>query len=161
MYFIAGNPEELLFSTALKTGKLVSPAFTNLLVPNAGSVSLYQVLHADREKEATFEKIREKHYPNSPTRLGALYLFQDVDSAHKANEVWWQGKRHIYGVDIVLSHSQLLADSNWLNCKQENWGDNAHSYFKGLHTETPLLEVLLVGVANLRNERFVLEQSSH
>ena len=152
VYIVAGNPNEEYFASALNTGVLVAPDLVNLIRPGANTVSPYAIYHSDREKEQIFESIRTDNYPDKPRRLGALFLFNDLNAARLANKNWWQGTKNLYSVDVQYKLFEMVCDSKWLDCPKEKWVASAHEYFKGNMTQSPLPEVLFIGSVTLKTE---------
>jgi len=128
----------------------MSPSYiskTNRDLKNA--VSPYQAYHHDREKEKVFEKIRVTHYSVCPSRMGAIFLFPDLETAKLANQQWWKNKRNLYGAEIENGSRVMIADSKWLNCNNNEYEKNAHYYFQEKQTPNPLMEVVVMGVVEL------------
>lgn len=148
MRYLAADDSDVMFHHNLKfcKGILQSPSMMRELDPNlSGVVSRYEAVHTDREKEAVFEEVRKAHYPHIPSRMGALYLFPDLDTAIKANQRWWGGKCSLYGAIIQKGSSSFTADSKWLDCTAAEFEESAHSYFSGERTNDPCLEVIVMG----------------
>ncbi len=155
MYYLAADPDDLIFANNLKVCKGVfpSPSLVRELDENLkGMVSMYEVMHTDREKEAVFEKIRAEHYPSRPSRMGAIYLFKDYGTAERANKKWWDNKRNLYETKIRNGSIVMVADSQWLNCTATDYESNAHSYFQERTTDNPLIEVVVMGVVEVAQE---------
>lgn len=152
MYYLAADPSDLMFTNNLKVCKGVfpSPSFIREVDDNLkGMVSMYEIMHADKEKEKAFEKVRVEHYPHRPSRMGAIYLFQDYKTALVANEKWWGNKRNLYETRIRNGSIVMVADSEWLNCTSEDYEGNAHNYFQEKTTDNPLIEVVVMGVVEV------------
>jgi hypothetical protein len=155
MYYLAADPSNLMFINNLKVCKGVfhSPSFLRAIDENLkNAVSMYEAVHTDRKKEAVFEKVRAEHYSYCPSRMGAIYLFQDIDTALKANEKWWSNKRHIYSTRIREGSIVLIADSQWLNCTELDYENNAHMYFQESKTDNPLIELVIMGTIEVSPE---------
>ena len=91
MYYLAADSEDCIFNKNLKVNKGVFPSLSLIRLMDESlknAVSMYEVGHIDREKEAVFEKVRTENYPYRPSRMGAIYLFQDYQTAINANEKW-------------------------------------------------------------------------
>ena len=155
MYYLAADPNDVMFTNNLKicNGVFPSPSFVRATDENLnGMVTPYEIMHSDIEKEAAFENVRAKHYPHKPSRMGAIYLFQDLDTAVKANEKWWGSSRRIYPTKIRNGSISLIADSEWLNCIPQEYETNAHNYFQEKTTENPVIEVVVMGVVEVSPE---------
>jgi hypothetical protein len=155
MYYLAADPNDVMFSNNLKVCKGVfpSPSFIRAMDDNLkGMVSSYEVLHTDREKEAVFEKVRAEHYPDSPSRMGAIYLFPDYETAVSANREWWNNSRNLYEAKIKDGSSVLTADSQWLNCNPSEYEAFAHKYFQQKRTKNPVIELVVMGVIEVSQE---------
>lgn len=150
---VAGDPNDMFFCSALETKQMTAPALTNLLFPKANAVSLYQVFNQEQEKETFFEAIRTKHYPDAPSRLGAIFLFPDKEAAARANMQWWNGSKSLYMASTIFCHSQLHADSAWLNCSKNDWEECAHAYFSGKQSNSPLVEIVFVGIVQINPDK--------
>ena len=90
MNYIVADPNDPLFSHNLKfcKGMLYSASFMRKMDTNlSGAISPYEYLHTDKEKEAIFENVRKEYYPNLPSRMGALFLFPNLETAKKANQI--------------------------------------------------------------------------
>lgn len=155
MYFLAADPNDVMFINNLKfcKGIFPSPSFLRATDNNLkGAVSPYEIMHTDKEKEATFEKVRAEHYPFRPSRMGAIYLFQDYQAAIEANDKWWSNNRNIYKTKIKQGSIVLVADSEWLNCTSQDYENNAHNYFQEKMTANPIIEVVVMGVVEVSPE---------
>lgn len=155
MYYLAADPNCLIFSHNLKACKGIFPSasFMRTVDENLKSmVSPYEVTHTDKEKESVFERVRAIHYPHSPSRMGAIYLFQDYKTALLANEKWWNNGRRFYETKILNGSTFMIADSEWLNCSIDAYEANAHNYFQGKATANPMAEVVVTGVVEVSPE---------
>jgi len=155
MYFLAADPNDMMFTNNLRVCKGVfpSPSYLRTLDDNLKhAVSMYEVRHIDKAKEAVFEDIRQKHYSARPSRMGAIYLFQDLETAIRANGKWWNNQRLIYETRIKNGSIVMIADSQWLNCKESEYEANAHNYFKEVKTDNPLIELVVMGVVEVSQQ---------
>lgn len=148
MYYLAADPTDVMFSHNLKIldGLMFSASQMRAHDPSlSGLVSHYEFAHKDRAKEAAFEDVRQSHFPGVPSRMGAIYLFNDLNTAKKANGKWWNNQRELYRAEILPGSNFHVADSTWLDCTPANFTVNAHEYFSGNVSSTPFLEVLVMG----------------
>lgn len=155
MYYLASDPSDLIFTNNLKVcnGVFYSPSYLRAIDENLkNAVSRYEALHTDKEKENIFEQIRAEHYPYRPSRMGAIYLFPDIETAINANEKWWGNKRKIYGARVENGSIVLIADSQWLNCSESDYVKNAHMYFQEKKTENPIIELVVMGIVKVSPE---------
>jgi hypothetical protein len=155
MYYLAADPTDVMFTNNLKVCKGIfpSPSFVRAVDDNLKSmVTSYEVMHTDKEKESVFERVRSEHYPNKPSRMGAIYLFQNYETALGANEKWWDNKRDLYETKIQNGSVVLVADSEWLNCTPQDYENNAHNYFQEKTTENSIIEVVVMGVVEVAAE---------
>jgi len=160
MYYLAADPNDFMFANNLDVCKGVfpSPSFVREKHPELkGAVSHYEVMHSDKEKESTFEKVRAEYYPSCPSRMGAIYLFNNLDTAIHANQEWWKNQRTIYEATIEKNSNVLITDSQWLNCAQSEYEKNAHNYFQEKYTDNPILEVVVMGVIQVASEPVLKE----
>lgn len=155
MYYLAADPDDLMFTNNLKVckGVFTSPSQAKVMDENLqNAVSMYEVAHKDREKEEVFERIRSEHYPHRPSRMGAIYLFQDYETAVKANDRWWGNKRDLFEAKIRNGSVVMIADSEWLNCTPKDYEENAHNYFQEKTTDNPVIEVVVMDVVDVAPE---------
>lgn len=155
MYILASDTNDKIFEQNLKICKGVfpSPSYISATDENLKNiVSPYQVFHQDKAKEAIFEEIRKNHYPARPSRMGAIYLFPDLKTANVANKKWWGNKRNLYETKIKNGSIVMTADSEWLNCNEKQFEENAHNYFQEKETQNPLIEVVVMGVVEVSLE---------
>jgi len=148
MYYLASDPNDKIFEHNLKICKGVfsSPSYTSETDENLKNiVSPYQMFHQDKQKEVIFEKIRKAHYPARPSRMGAIYLFPNLEAAEISNTKWWGNQRIFHEAKIHNDSVVMVADAEWLNCTKENCETSAHNYFQEKQTQTPLLEVVVKG----------------
>ena len=152
MYYLASDPNDKIFEHNLKICKGVFTSPSDMSVTDEklkNMVSLYQVYHEDKSKEAVFEKVRSNYYPARPSRMGAIYLFPDLETAEIANQKWWGNQRNLYETKIKNGSIVLIADSEWLNCNEQEYETNAHNYFQEKQSSNPLMEVVVMGVVEL------------
>ena len=155
MYYLAADPNDFIFTNNLKVckGIFASPSHMREVDENLnGMVSPYEIMHADREKEAVFENVRATYYQHLPSRMGAIYLFQDYKAALLANERWWGNGRKLHETIILDGSIFMVVDSEWLNCTADAYKANAHNYFQGKTTDVPLVEVVVKGVVKVSLE---------
>tara|TARA_R110002096_G_scaffold92144_13_gene208398 strand:+ start:4777 stop:5256 length:480 start_codon:yes stop_codon:yes gene_type:complete len=155
MYYLASDPNDKIFEHNLKIckGILPSPSYISETDENLKNiVSPYQMFHQDKEKEVVFEEIRKTHYPARPSRMGAIYLFPNLETAEISNTKWWNNQRNLYETIIHNGSIVMVADTEWLNCTKDSYEKNAHNYFQEKQTKKPLLEVVVMGVVEVSLE---------
>ncbi len=133
LYYLASDPNDKIFEHNLKICKGVfpSPSYISATDENLKNmVSPYQMLHQDKMKEAAFEETRKTYYPARPSRMGAIYLFPNLETAEVANKKWWGNQRNLYETKIKNGSIVMVADSEWLNCSEDEFEENAHNYLQ-------------------------------
>lgn len=108
----------------------------------------YELFNLEKQKEEVFEQIRAKKYPEKPPRLGSFFLFDDPALAKAKNQEWFQGKRILCKVQLLQGRT-FKADSFWLNCKPENYEENAQKYWSGEMNQNPAPEIIFDGMIRL------------
>lgn len=106
----------------------------------------YSFYNQNDKKEALFEDVRNHSYPHLPTRIKALYLFDDYRLAEEAKTKWFAGEDRVARecrifVDTIIHR----ADASWLNTTPDQWQDAAHSYWKGEESNAPFMELVVKG----------------
>ena len=111
-----------------------------------GAVTPYSVAHRDRKKEHQFERVRVESYAVLPTRMGALFVFDDRAHVAHAQQTWFTGTpTNVYECRLFASSVRHKADSILLNTEAPDWDGNAHRYWQGQMTEQPLPEIIVFG----------------
>ncbi|MDQ1353748.1 MAG: hypothetical protein QG657_4055 [Acidobacteriota bacterium] len=106
----------------------------------------YSITHDDDEKEKFFEDIRSKRFQHCPSRLKALYVFDDYSLAQRALVEWYPNeKKIVYECRILPGSLTHKADTVWLNASRDQWVVNAMRYWEGAMTEMPFPEVIVHG----------------
>jgi hypothetical protein len=142
------DSNSLLFHNAF-LGKGWAPTASSLVQQfGSGFTTPYQVRNVEQEKEAVWERVRLQEASQAPSRLGSLYLFETESSADAAQTSWFIGQRKIkvkvfaFPPPIAKLHR---ADSTWLNEPQPQWENAARSYWRGLMSPEPMVELLAHG----------------
>ncbi|HEY0943109.1 MAG TPA: hypothetical protein VGE08_23695 [Steroidobacter sp.] len=111
-----------------------------------GAVTPYSATHQDREKEQLFERVRTESYAALPSRLGALFVFDDRAHAIRAQQIWFTGvPTNVFECRLFSSAVRHTADSVLLNAQAADWEGNAHRYWQGEMTTQPLRETVVFG----------------
>lgn len=148
----AFDPDDWLFGHNLRIGggRIVANSYgRNTGTLPEGILSPYEAFMAEREKEEAFEWVRAAKFANRPPRLGSIFLFPDKHTADTANEAWWGGRRILLPARVLTARRVGVFDSRKLDAERDAWLGAARDYWGGVHTENPLLEVLLEGVIRL------------
>jgi len=151
-FYHAIDPADELFSHNVKisNGRIMAVSFLKAENPTlSGALSPYHAFTRERPKEKVFEHIRLEEFQNCPSRLGAIFLFDDLHLANKANATWWHRKRVILPANVIEARSIGCYDSKHLNACAHEWDDAARKYWSGVLTENPAPEVLLNGIVQL------------
>lgn len=106
----------------------------------------YYILNAQPKKENKWEEVRRTEFPDKPTRLKALFLFDDLDAARTARNIWFPNEgRHILKTRVVSYAALHRADAAWLETCEHAWISSARSYWSGRMTGAPRAEVIVYG----------------
>ena len=115
---------------------------------NTGFVSPYQTLNVNKEKEELWEKVRQDIAPTQPSRLGAIFMFEDETAVERARQRWFKDEQRLavrvmaFPPPVSLLHR---ADTEWLNYPREEWGEAAAHYWHGTVSQSPLFELVVHG----------------
>jgi hypothetical protein len=142
-----GGPAAFMFHNNLRVAQgclqSVSAAVANGL---HGAVTPYCAAHRDREKEQLFEPVRAESYAVLPTRLGAMFVFDDRAHAARAQQTWFaEASTHIFECRLFTNAVRHKADSVLLNAQAPDWNGNPHRYWQGQMTAQPLPEIIVFG----------------
>lgn len=146
------DPNDGLFchNIAINSGRIVAVSLARLAHPEwNGILSPYEAFTREREKEDAFEKIRASEFDTCPPRLGSIYLFPSNETAARANELWWGGRRVILEATVVQTNRIGTFDARYLDSSRDNWEISARSYWSAKLSESPSPEVLIEGVIQL------------
>lgn len=151
-FYHAIDPADELFCHNVKiaNGRIIAVSFLKAGDPNlVGALSPYQAFTRERPKEKVFESIRLEEFQNCPSRLGSIFVFDDLDLANKANATWWHGKRIILPTNVIEARSISRYDSKHLDTSAHEWEDAARKYWSGILTAAPTPEILVDGIVQL------------
>lgn len=136
----------MLNNVRLRSGFLLTGEIQQAL-PKGSVISPYTSFNSEQEKEKTWEDIRQKNFPNLPSRSNALFLFDDMSDLNKASELWWKDSLRKTLNAIVLPESKThKADSKWLNCTEDTYSENASHYWQSEATSDPIFETVVQGI---------------
>ena len=106
----------------------------------------YSLAHRNDEKERVFEEVRGESFPARPSRLKALYVFDDESFSKRAQQEWFADETKVAHECHALARSIIHhADTFWLNAHPDQWRDYANKYWSGEMSENPFPEVLIHG----------------
>jgi len=106
----------------------------------------YSLSRMNDEKEALFENIRINKYPERPSRLKTIYLFDDYSLVERALNEWFKDEsRAVHECRALANSITHVADTNWLNCYQNEWEICAEKYWSGSMSDKPFPEIRIHG----------------
>lgn len=112
-----------------------------------GDVSFYGFKEAATEKGQVWEAVRAATNPLAPTRLHAMFLFDDEAVAFRAMTAWFAGQEHLMLEARIDRRAKIhRADAKWLDCGRGDWEGNASRYWRGEMTTDPMAEIIVEGV---------------
>lgn len=147
LLYHAIDPNDGLFchNIAINSGRIAAVLLGRLAHPEwSGILSPYEAFTHEREKEDVFEKIRASEFETCPPRLGSIYAFPSNETAARANELWWGGRRIILEATVMQANRIGTFDARHLDAPRENWEISARSYWSAKLSENPFPEVLMV-----------------
>ena len=147
-YHLAAQDSLVFWNAYLGKGFLASISVMAQVNGLDGVTTPYHLANQQDLKEQIWETVRETKFPSKPSRMKALFLFDDLDAAMKANERWFaeEGRRLLKA--RVLSGAQThKGDSRWLDSYEHEWESKAMKYWAGKMTDAPVPEVILHGTA--------------
>jgi len=78
-WHLVGGPGAFMFHNNVRVNKGCLFSVSAMVASGLhGAVTPYSVAHRDREKEQLFERVRAESYVALPSRLGALFVFDDL-----------------------------------------------------------------------------------
>ena len=111
-----------------------------------GASTIYSFANSESKKEEFWEQVRKEKFPNLPTRIKALFLFDNRDIADTFKTRWFSNeKRLMVELRIIKSSSLHKVDMRWLDRFEHQWEFAARQYWKGIMTDNPLPEIILNG----------------
>lgn len=106
-------------------------------------------------KEKIFEDVREREYPDKPSRLNCSFLFPTLECARNYWSSILQYQAYIYEVKIEKG-IPFVADMDLLHCDGLRFSiiqGNARKYFEGVqHPHSCTLEALVNGKVSVLKE---------
>lgn len=146
---ISGQWAELFFNNVrVGKGELFSVSVLNEAY--GGSVdarSAYGNRSLVDEKEKCFERVRSVNFPEKPSRVNALFLFDDPSMAEEAAARWFRNERRvILEVRILVGAKIHRGDSTWLDLAEHQSQEQCgKAYWSGRLTSDPRPEVIVHG----------------
>lgn len=137
----------MMHNTKLREGLCPSGSVLAPFMPEGTIISPYSSFNDNQGKEAVWERIRRSGFPNLPSRIGALFLFDGEAAMEKARQNWWPHRECMYLEVEIRDGTTHRADAQWLNSPERQWEESAHAYWSGTATADPIHEVLLHGYA--------------
>lgn len=149
-HLVSGNSSggfNFLNNARVARGLVHSASYMAELDPNLANVCTdYSYANRENEKERIFEQIRREQFPNLPARLKALFLFQSIELAERAQREWFPNEPRMLVRAWIADGSKMhIADAELLKGSTENWSANAIRYWSGESTSHPFWEVLVHG----------------
>ena len=129
-------------------GKGHTPSASLMAAAHSGFVSNYQVLNRQPDKEALWERVRAEIAPALPSRLGAFFMFEDLETAERGRQRWFSTASLIAVRAVALApRSATLhrGDTAWLDLPETEWREAAIRYWQGTASQAPLFEMLVHG----------------
>ncbi|MFJ4289920.1 hypothetical protein ACIP1U_09050 [Cupriavidus sp. NPDC089707] len=133
------------------------------------SLCMASMLHSEDyvrlQNEWLIEAIRVECFPNAVSRLTGLFVFDDAESALAVLSADWGGHfsdDYLADLDVTPSRPPTRLDSNWityaplvrktgaLDTRDLNWIKHYWAGEKYPHAPTPVWEVLVDGIATIR-----------
>lgn len=148
-YWHLAHPGAWMFfhNVFLNEGLLASASYVAQFPGLGGVASPYSLkMKSGDEKELAWEAVRVEEFPDSPSREGCIFLFDEYEHADHTANIWFPNqKRHFLEARILSQSTIQKVDSKWLDCNNENWVHCARQYWKGEITNAPLYEVIVHG----------------
>lgn len=132
----------------VRLGKGVSVSMSRLAETenNQGFASQYGIHRRNDPKEIVWERIRVDNYPDSPSRMNALFCFGTLDDAERGRSEMFAGEgREIVEIIPLQGAWGATFDSKLLDGFEPDWERNAHRYWSGEMTDAPFCEVIIHG----------------
>ncbi len=147
-YHLADPNSSLLWNARLSEGLVPSVSLTATAEGLENVTTLYHVGSAQDPKELVWEEIRQVEFPCRPSRRKALFLFDELNAARLAQEVWFPNEtRYLLESRVVLPSLVHTADTRWLDTYEHQWESAARNYWSGVMTDNPFAEVVVHGMA--------------
>ena len=154
-HLVTTDINAIVFYNNIKVGKGILASLSASIraqpeIENAQT--LYSLTHRNDEKEELFEAVRLNKYPERPSRLKTIYLFDDYAFVERALNEWFSPhSKTVHECRVLVGSVIHRADTNWLNCPESQWEVCADNYWAGEMSKTPFPEVLVDGTVYFPN----------
>ena len=112
-----------------------------------GFTTPYALLNGSPQKENEWERVRAECYPSRPSRMKALFCFENREFALRAKQEWFHEEDcRLVEIRIEKSANSWRADSKWLEGDASTWSSNAEHYWRGDMTDNPFPEIIIDGL---------------
>lgn len=137
----------------LEKGTILKPSYgLKMLDPRVYAHNDH--FHAQYLREKVIEEYRLENFPDKPSRLNSVYLFDDIRLAIQYQEM--QKKQYLFAVEVDTESNFLKADMFLINLTVrksiEEIRELASVYFKGGFTEKKNFEILCDGKVKILHE---------
>ena len=147
-HFTAPSNSILLNNIGIEEGRILTMSLVARMPGLENAVTTYSMKAMDDSKETVWERVRSEEYPHRPTRLKALFLFNEREIGDEILNLWFGGEERIaLQVRVIAGGTVAGADARWLETKEAEWEESARKYWEGKPTDNPLPEIILDGQA--------------
>lgn len=147
----AGQWAEMFFNKVrVGKGELSSVSvFNEVYGGTAEAQSGYGMKSRGDDKEQEFERVRRDHFPDKPSRIDALFLFDEPQCAEDAAAHWFADEKRLIVEARLLSGALVhRGDAGWLDLAEVQGHDScAPAYWRGELTPQPSPEIIVHGRA--------------
>jgi len=132
----------------LSKGFSFSISAVNLMDNLQGAVTPYGSGALFADKEQAWEAIRKAEFPDLPTRINALFLFESREVAQRATAEWFDKEnRVLVRAQLANGSRTFRADARWLDgATTDNAEHRARRYWSGEMTPDPVPEIIVCGL---------------
>jgi hypothetical protein len=98
-------------------------------------------------KEQEFERVRRERFHGKPSRINAIFVFDELHFAETASVRWFSAEPRII-LDARVADGSLThrGDATWLDrAELGDWEECALAYWNGDLTDDPFIEVVVHG----------------
>lgn len=136
----------LLRNTPLYEGMCPSASALATLPGLEGVSTPYSFFNMYDPKEGLWETVRQREFSTLPSRMKALFLFDDPDAVSKAQQLWFPNESRIVLEARVVKPTMLhRADARWLDSHESEWETSARNYWSARMTDDPIVECIAYG----------------
>lgn len=145
----AGQWAEMFFNNVrVGQGELSSASvFNQVYEGTAEAHSGYAMKSRRDEKEQKFEQVRADDFPEKPSRIDALFLFNERQVAEHAAAEWFADEKRVIIEARLLSGANMhRGDASWLDVAEVQGLEScARAYWREEFTREPKPEVIVHG----------------